>query len=136
MYERSKGTLEDRGAGIGMPLALLRTLVERDFVDADMACLQASRSPFVLRVAAGDDGSSAEHVLWEQPVAVAVTNWGIVYRHLRSRIPDVAYRQGEEVIEVSAAGDSAVSLRFADGHIAHFDLVVCANGPHSVGRRS
>jgi 2-polyprenyl-6-methoxyphenol hydroxylase-like FAD-dependent oxidoreductase len=135
VYERSSGALEDRGAGIGLPLALLRTLVERDFVDADMACFQASRSPFVCRAAAGHTGSSAERVLWEQPVAVAVTNWGIVYRHLRSRLPDVAYRQGEEVTEVSATGDGAASLRFADGHTAHFDLVVCADGQHSVGRR-
>src|SRR5262245_62468142 len=37
VFERSTGALEDRGAGIGMPLALLRTLVERDFIDADMA---------------------------------------------------------------------------------------------------
>jgi 2-polyprenyl-6-methoxyphenol hydroxylase-like FAD-dependent oxidoreductase len=47
VYERSRGALEDRGAGIGMPLALLRTLVERDYVDEDMACFRASRSPFV-----------------------------------------------------------------------------------------
>src|SRR5262245_47502899 len=33
VFERSRGNLEDRGAGIGMPLALLHTLVERDFVD-------------------------------------------------------------------------------------------------------
>ena len=37
VYERSRGTLEDRGAGIGMPLALLHTLIARDFVDADIA---------------------------------------------------------------------------------------------------
>ena len=37
VYERSRGKLEDRGAGIGMPLALLHTLIERDFVDANMA---------------------------------------------------------------------------------------------------
>lgn len=29
VYERSRGALEDRGAGIGMPLALLRTLIGR-----------------------------------------------------------------------------------------------------------
>ena len=37
VYERSRGKLEDRGAGIGMPLALLRILIERNFVDAGMA---------------------------------------------------------------------------------------------------
>ena len=66
VFERSRGALEDRGAGIGIPLALLRALVERDFVDADMACFQASRSPFVFRAAAGK-GPSPEHVLWSSP---------------------------------------------------------------------
>src|SRR5262245_48278692 len=131
VYERSRGALEDRGAGIGMPLALLHTLVERGFVDPDMACFRASRSPFLFR-----QGPGHERVLWEQPVAVAVTNWGIVYRHLRSRIPDAAYRQGDEVVDVSASGNSAASLRFADGRTATFDFVVCADGQHSVGRRA
>src|SRR5262245_54109777 len=99
-----------------------------------MACFRASRSPFVVRPD-GHVGGRAERVLWEQPVAVAVTNWGIVYRHIRSRIPDAAYRQGEEVIDCSSTGSGA-SLRFADGRLATFDLVVCADGQHSVGRRS
>ena len=131
VYERSRGALEDRGAGIGMPLALLHTLVERDFVDPDMACFRASRSPIVFRT-----GPGHERVLWEQPVAVAVTNWGIVYRHLRSRIPDAVYRQGDEVVDVSPSGPSAASLRFADGRTATHDLGVCADGQHSVGRRA
>src|SRR5262252_4195536 len=86
VYERSRGTLEDRGAGIGMPLALLHTLIERDFVDAGMAHFQATKAPFVLRADAGDGRHVRGQLVWEQPVAAAVTNWGIVYRHLRSRI--------------------------------------------------
>ena len=135
VYERSRRALEDRGAGIGIPLALLRTLVEREYVDLDMACFRASRSPFVFRQDPGHDGSRQERVLWEQPVAVAVTNWGIVYRHLRSRIPNAVYRQGDEVIDVSPSA-GGTSLRFSDGRIATHDLVVCADGQDSVGRRS
>src|SRR5882724_4102651 len=56
VYERSRGKLEDRGAGIGMPLALLHTLIERDLVDADMAHLQATKAPFVLRADAEERG--------------------------------------------------------------------------------
>jgi hypothetical protein len=59
VYERSRGKPEDRGAGIGMPLALLRTLFERDFVDANMAHLQATKAPFVLRADAVDDALRA-----------------------------------------------------------------------------
>src|SRR5882724_7821462 len=135
VYERSRGKLEDRGAGIGMPLALLHTLIERDLVDADMAHLQATKAHFVLRADAEEGDHGRGHLLWEQPIAAAVTNWGIMYRHLRSRIPDAIYHQGQEVTAVSDPGGDTVSVHLADGHTAQFDLVVCADGPQSVGRR-
>ena len=75
VYERSRGKLEDRGAGIGMPLALLHTLIERDFVDANMAHFQATRSPFILRTSGEAEGQHRGRLLWEQPIAAAVTNW-------------------------------------------------------------
>jgi 2-polyprenyl-6-methoxyphenol hydroxylase-like FAD-dependent oxidoreductase len=135
VYERSRGKLEDRGAGIGMPLTLLRTLMERDFVDSNMAHLRATKAPFVLRDVGEEVERDRWRLLWEQPMAAAVTNWGIVYRHLRSRIPDALYHQGREIAEVSDPEDDVVSVRCADGHTAQFDLVVCADGQQSIGRR-
>jgi 2-polyprenyl-6-methoxyphenol hydroxylase-like FAD-dependent oxidoreductase len=135
VYERSRGKLEDRGAGIGMPLALLHTLIERDLVDADMAHFQATKAPFVLCADAEGGDHGRGRLLWEQPIAAAVTNWGIVYRHLRSRIPDAIYHQGQEVTAVSDPGGDTVSVHLADGHTAQFDLMVCADGQQSVGRR-
>jgi 2-polyprenyl-6-methoxyphenol hydroxylase-like FAD-dependent oxidoreductase len=135
VYERSRGKLEDRGAGIGMPLALLHTLIERDFVDANMAHFQATKAPFVLCAGVEEEGYDRWRLLWEQPIAAAVTNWGIVYRHLRSRLPEAVYHQDQEVTAVSDPEADAVSVHFADGHTAQFDLVVCADGPQSVGRR-
>jgi 2-polyprenyl-6-methoxyphenol hydroxylase-like FAD-dependent oxidoreductase len=135
VYERSRGKLEDRGAGIGMPLALLHTLIERDLVDADIAHFQATKSPFVLRTDPEEVEPGRGRLLWEQPIAAAVTNWGIVYRHLRSRIPDAIYHQGQEVTAVSNPEGDTVSVHLAEGHTAQFDLVVCADGPQSVGRR-
>src|SRR5215510_8896504 len=135
VYERSRSKLEDRGAGIGMPLALLHTLIERDFVDAGMAHLQATKAPFVLRADAEEGHHGRGCLLWEQPIAAAVTNWGIVYRHLRSRIPDAIYHQGQEVTAVSDHGNDTVSVHLAEGHTAQYDLVVCADGQQSIGRR-
>jgi 2-polyprenyl-6-methoxyphenol hydroxylase-like FAD-dependent oxidoreductase len=135
VYERSRGKLEDRGAGIGMPLALLHTLIERDFVDAGMAHFQITKAPFVLRTDAEEGEHGQGRLLWEQPIAAAVTNWGIVYRHLRSRIPEAIYHQGHEVTAISDYGNETVSVHLADGRSAQFDLVVCADGPQFVGRR-
>jgi 2-polyprenyl-6-methoxyphenol hydroxylase-like FAD-dependent oxidoreductase len=135
VYERSRGTLEDRGAGIGMPLALLHTLVDRDFVDAGMAHLPVTKTSFVLRADATDGAPDRGRLLWEQPTAAAVTNWGILYRHLRRRLPEAIYHQGQEVTAVSDPGGKTVSVHLAEGHTAPFDLVVCADGPQSIGRR-
>jgi 2,6-dihydroxypyridine 3-monooxygenase len=118
-----------------MPLALLHTLIERDFVDAGMAHFRATKAPFVLRADAEGGDHGRGRLLWEQPIAAAVTNWGIVYRHLRSRLPEALYHQGQEVTAMSDPGGDTVSVHLADGHTAQFDLVVCADGPQSVGRR-
>jgi hypothetical protein len=75
VYERSRGKLEERGAGIGMPLTLLRTLIERDLVDAGMAHFHAAKAPFVLRADPEDGERGQGRLLWEQPSAAAVTNW-------------------------------------------------------------
>src|SRR5215475_2754110 len=129
VYERSRGKLADRGAGIGMPLALLHTLIERDFVDVGMAHFHITKAPFVHHANAEEGERVHGRLLWEQPIAAAVTNWGIVYRHLRSRIPEAIYHQGHKVTAVADAGADAVLVHLADGHRAPFDLVVCADGP-------
>lgn len=135
VYERSTGQLEDRGAGLGIPLSLLETLVARDLVDADVSHFQATRCPFVLRTKDGDGDSYRGRLLWEQPIAVAVTNWGVLYQHLRRRVPDVCYHQGHTVTDIQETDDDAVSVHLSDGRAMRFDLVVCADGQHSVGRR-
>src|SRR5262249_14017555 len=42
---------------------------------------------------------------------------------------------GQEVVDVSHVGAVAASVRCAEGSAEVFDLVVSADGPHSVGRR-
>jgi len=135
VYERSHGTLEDRGAGIGMPLALLHTLIERDVVDAEMAHFHVTKAPFILCADPEKGAPGRGRLLWEHPIAAAVTNWGIVYRHLRRRLPDAMYHRGQEVMAVSDPEGDTVSVSLADGHTAQGDLVVCADGPQSIGRR-
>lgn len=135
VYEYSTGKLDDRGTGIGMPLALLHTLVERNFVEADMADFQATKSLFVVRADENKEMATVGRQLWEQPIAVALTNWGIVYRHLRCRFSDTIYHQGQEITAVSDTGEDSVSLQLVEGHTEQFDLVVWADGQHSVARR-
>jgi hypothetical protein len=60
-------------------------------VDAELAHFQVTNAPFLLRDNTEEGEPGRGRLLWEYPIAAAVTNWGIVYRHLRSQIPDALY---------------------------------------------
>ena len=127
VFERSTGSLKDRGAGIGFPFALVETLQERDIFDAKMAILPVRRRHFYTR------SGSGSHLLWEQKFDIAATNWDVLYRTLRKRVRDDIYHQGCEVTGFKEReGGTAVEL--ASGQDAVFDLVVCSDGYMSTGR--
>ena len=128
IFERSTGSLKDRGAGIGFPFALVAMLQRRDVFDANMAILPIRKRHFVLRSRSGG------RVLWEQRFDIAATNWDVLYRTLRKRVRDDIYHQGCEVTALHEGEDGTV-VRLASGQDAVFDLVVCADGYTSTGRR-
>ena len=127
LFERSTGSLKDRGAGIGFPFALVETLQRRDLFDADMAIVPIRKRHFVVRSPSGG------RVLWEQHFAIAATNWDVLYRTLRKRVRDDIYHQGCEVTELHESADGTV-VKLASGQDVVFDLVVCADGYTSTGR--
>ena len=129
LFERSQSHLEDRGAGIGMPIPLLDDLKMRGLVGDDFAYLPIDQRYYLVR-----SGDWMGRLLWEQPLGdLALTNWGVLFRQLRARVPDTSYRVGVEVAGVEQRGDSAV-LRLVDGTTEEFDLVVFADGHESLGR--
>ena len=86
VFERSR-QLEDRGAGIGLALSLIETLKERDLADTGMAFIPVFKRRFVVR---HDKDLHLGRTLWEQSFAAGSTNWDVVYRELRRRVPDTA----------------------------------------------
>lgn len=128
IFERSAGSLKDRGAGIGIPFALLELLQERDLFDADMAVVPIALRDFVIRAHGGD------RLLWQQGFVIAATSWDELYRNLRKRVRDDVYRQGCEVTAIRTTSQGAMLELAAEQTIA-FDLVVCADGYTSTGRR-
>ena len=128
IFERSAGSLKDRGAGIGIPFPLVELLQQRDLIDPDMAIVPIELRHFVTR------SRSAERMLWEQGFVIAATSWDVLYQNLRKRVRDDSYRQGCEVSALHASQDGAV-VELASGQRAPFDLVVCADGYTSTGRR-
>ncbi len=71
--------------------------------------------------------------MWRQPSAAAMSNWGVLWRSLRSGVPDGRYHDGASVVAVDGRADG-VSLTFADGSRENFDVVFGADGYRSVVR--
>ena len=103
-------------------------LQRRDVFDADMPIVPIRKRRFVI------PSPSGGRVLWEQRFEIAATNWDVLYRTLRKRVRDEIYHQGCEVTELHESADGTV-VKLANGRDAVFDLVVCADGYTSTGRR-
>lgn len=132
VFERASH-LEDRGAGITLPLSVTKKLQERDLIDADMAHIPYFRRRFVIR----SEAESRHHgrTIWDQPAASGSASWGVLYRQLRRRVPDAIYHQNCQVMALSAPDKDSMVLSLADGRAWPCDLVVCADGYDSLGRQ-
>lgn len=131
VLERSRGGLTGRGAGIGTPVATLRTLVERELIDPATPRFVVSDHPFVGRRDAGDRFG---HTAVTLPLDMALLKWGDLWRQLRRRVPEGAYAEGRTVVGAETHGDG-VFLNASDGWRGRFDLTVFADGYRSLGRR-
>jgi 2-polyprenyl-6-methoxyphenol hydroxylase-like FAD-dependent oxidoreductase len=132
VFERSRGELVDRGAGIATPVATFSSLIAQDLLDVTFPYVHRPDQPFITRAAADD---WLGHAPWSRPHDEAAMHWGALYRNLRRRVPDAVYHQGWTVTNAQMANDTAVVLHFADGQRQEFDLVLFADGYQSLGRR-
>ncbi|MCB1745777.1 MAG: FAD-dependent monooxygenase [Gammaproteobacteria bacterium] len=132
LFERSGEELKDRGAGIGVPAAVIDTLIARDLVDGDIARFPA---PAFLRISRTAEAPDYGRLAWAQPAVMLALNWGSLYRNLRRRVPDAVYRTRCQVTDVRNLDGRRPRVVLADGREHDFDLVVCADGYASLGRR-
>jgi len=132
VFERSRH-LEDRGAGIGLALSLIERLKERGLIDADMAHIPVFKRRFVVRC--DEEDPYLGRTIWDQSFASASTNWDVLYGQIRRRVPDAVFQEGCHVVSIGKQAGDEVSLELADGRVLPFDLVVCADGYDSLGRR-
>lgn len=131
IFERSTGKLQGRGGGIATPMAMFRTVVEEDIIDADFPHTIVREMPFIARASNEDQlGRTA----WTLPVDLACFHWGSLWENLRERVDDSSYLNGRHVTDASMHGSDSVTLQLEDGSTHEFDLVLFADGYHSLGR--
>lgn len=132
LLERSGEALKDRGVGIGLPTPVMDMFIGRDLVDADLPYFLCGTTRRVWRT---DAEPQLGHRSWDQPTNLAVLNWGALYRNLRKRVPDNIYRTRHDVTAIENLDDGA-RVTLANGEQMDFDLLVCADGYNSLGRRT
>jgi 2,6-dihydroxypyridine 3-monooxygenase len=125
VYERSLIELSGLGAGIVVQEAATRYLVERLGTPLDAVSVPSRVLQYL-----GPDGT----VTYQRPSPYRFTGWNTIYRALLEALGDVAYRRGHGLVGLGQ-DDEGVEARFANGHVARADLLVCADGVASTARR-
>lgn len=130
VLERSRGALEERGAGISLSLAHLDWLKAHDLVDADLPFVPCE----VVRWTSAVDPAHEGRVLWRSPMAAGGVKWALLHAQQRRRVPDGVYHQGCSVAAFEERPGGPVVARLDDGRSFEFDLLIFADGYDSLGR--
>jgi 2-polyprenyl-6-methoxyphenol hydroxylase-like FAD-dependent oxidoreductase len=127
VYERSRGDLLGRGMGIGIPPTAFEELVSEGFLDRQLPSYRNDHRVWLT------NGPELGHIRWRQPFPALFTSWGVVWRALRSRVPDGAYRLSASVTRIEPDANG-VMVATEDGWPERFDAVVGADGYRSLAR--
>lgn len=130
VFERSRGALTERGAGIALPFAHLDWLKAHDLVDADLSFVPSE----VVRWTSGADPRHEGRLLWQSPMASGGVKWSHIHAQHRKRVPDGVYHQGCSVSAFEERPGASVMARLDDGRSFDFDLLIFADGYDSLGR--
>jgi 2,6-dihydroxypyridine 3-monooxygenase len=125
ILERSPNQLEGRGTGIVLHPTTVRYLVERAGTSIGDIGLPAHRLQYL-----DTNGSIAD----EQPCAYRFASYVELYQGLLDAFGTARYHLSNELAHLDSRGDAA-KLSLTDGQTLAADLVVCADGIRSTGRR-
>ncbi|MGE3774380.1 MAG: FAD-dependent monooxygenase [Gammaproteobacteria bacterium] len=124
IYERAGEELASRGAGIATHDELYAAFVAAGI---DLRAEMGVRSEG--RVVLDRSG----RVLGESAMPQIMTSWGFVFRFLRARFPDAHYHSGYNFEDLRETAEE-VEVRFSNGHVAHADWLIGADGTRSTVR--
>ena len=124
VFERSRGELKGGGAGIVVQPELSSFLEERGVPKSEVGVPAEARQYL-------DPNGRVARVEDRRQL---MTSWGKTYGHLRALFPEDRYHRGRDLVGFEQDGDGVVA-RFGDGGEEECDLLVGADGTHSVCRR-
>ncbi len=119
-----------RGAGIGTPTAVWQDMMTRGLIDETLPACRAGCIRYVTR----GSGTGQQRWLGDIHFSAKAFNWAHLYQRLRRGVPDELYR-GASTVELIETRPHGTTLHLRPGGSVDFDLVVCADGYRSMGRR-
>jgi 2-polyprenyl-6-methoxyphenol hydroxylase-like FAD-dependent oxidoreductase len=131
VFEASSSELEDRGAGIFIPLPLRQELVARGYLAPDAPYCHPPERLWVT----ADPLEPTGRVMWRHDFPGAAHNWAVLWRGLRSLVPEAVYRKGRAVTGCRLEAE-AVTVVLDDDRTERFDVLVGADGYRSSVRRA
>ncbi|MFC0513094.1 hypothetical protein ACFFGT_02745 [Mucilaginibacter angelicae] len=124
IYEKSKGELEDRGAGIVLQDELINF-----FNKYHIASIKDISVPIFKRTYINKEGNK----IYEQDVIQLMTAWGTIYHRLQKRFPKEHYYY-EHKLKSFYQDKGRVTVEFENGKNENFDLLIGADGTNSTVR--
>ena len=130
VYEAARGDLHDEGMGIPIPSSARDDLVAAGYLDPAMHTRRRDEVTWLTR----DAESLAGWMVGRQKHSSTIVSWGLVWRHLRERLPAGMYHDGSPVTAIRP-DPQGVTLEIAGGRDERFDIVLGADGHRSQVRR-
>src|SRR5215469_11400565 len=100
VFERSRGEMKSRGAGLVVQTELVVFLKEHDIVAEEAISIPAYKRQYL-----SQDGS----IQWEEQTLQRMTSWDTLYRQLRNALPDNLYHQGKRLTSFEQNTDHVVA---------------------------
>nr|WP_071606243.1 FAD-dependent oxidoreductase [Luteipulveratus halotolerans] len=130
VLERSDGDLTDRGFGIALPTPLHATLLSKGYLPSDAPALSIPHRLWLTRESSGDGWRE----LWRQTPQLITCNWGLLWKSLRTNVPDESYLTGRRVTGLRRDSDGRAVVSVEGEPDTAYDLVIGADGHRSVVR--
>ena len=125
VYERSNSPLTGLGAGIVLNPATVRYFTAHGVLDVREISVASHRVRYMDR-----DGGIVD----EKSYDYLFSSYNALYQGLLNCFDAARYHLGETIIDFDQ-DDAGVNVHFASGRSEHCDLLVCADGIRSTGRR-
>ena len=129
LFERSAHKLEDRGAGVMLPIQLVANLQNLGILDDAFQYSPIEENHIYVT---GED--HCEQLLASRPVQSYGVNWGELYTQLLNNIDDKELHLGHQITQLNNH-PTHPSIILDDGTEHSFDLIIGADGYNSYTRK-